>query len=363
MRQYLPYPDETLYIAGPACFYVDGYALWHGLRGLAEFHGFRVVMPTTNQLDLTHEDLRLNADAIFQNCAAAMNETTAVIADLESFRGTEPDGGTLFELGMGYARGCRLVAYTRDRRPLNQKASRLTEDNRLVNSATGQPFPYGALPFCPSLMASTRIVEGGFETALQALQSELDWSLAQTGWQETQLMPEWPAEDADTVFLFSPRFYRPGQEAWLEGLRSAFARLGLKLLTLEMPAEKEPDTLPDEARAWAGRLLRRWERQIRRSAVCVFDLNDWNRYEPSGDAGFLAGLAWQLGKKTIGFMDDPRRMRDRIPHGGPDQQYKDAFGNDVENFNYPINLMFASAMPIVPWTGPDALAKYVAELR
>ena len=39
MRQYLHYPDDTIYIAGPACFYYGGYALWHALRGKAEFLG------------------------------------------------------------------------------------------------------------------------------------------------------------------------------------------------------------------------------------------------------------------------------------------------------------------------------------
>ncbi|NMD38233.1 MAG: hypothetical protein GYA87_06080, partial [Christensenellaceae bacterium] len=121
MRQYLNYEGESIYIAGPACFYHNGYTLWHALRGIAEYYGFKVMIPTTRPLKLDNEDLRKNADEIFRDCAYAMNNSTAIIGDLESFRGTEPDGGTLYEIGMAYAAGHRLYAYTRDKRPLVHK--------------------------------------------------------------------------------------------------------------------------------------------------------------------------------------------------------------------------------------------------
>ena len=94
----------------------------------------------------------------------------------------------------------------------------------------------------------------------------------------------------------------------------------------------------------------------------VVDLNDFNGYEPSGDAAILAGMAWQLGKRCAGFMADARCMRQRIPHYGPDQENKDQFGNNVENFNYPINLMFSGAMPIVQG-GPEEAAAHLGEAR
>ena len=51
-------------------------------------------------------------------------------------------------------------------------------------------------------------------------------------------------------------------------------------------------------------------------------------------------------------------MRQRIPHYGPERDDKDIFGNNVENFNYPINLMFSGAMPIVQGGPKEALVHH-----
>ena len=112
------FEKETLYIAGPECFYTNGYTLWNAMRLQAEYLGFRVAMPSDTPLDLSHEDLRKNADEIFRNCAKCMNESTAILVDLEAFRGSEPDGGSIFELGMAYARGLRCYGFTRDKRSI-----------------------------------------------------------------------------------------------------------------------------------------------------------------------------------------------------------------------------------------------------
>ena len=98
------FSKEKLYLAGPECFYTNGYTLWDAMRRKAEYNGFGVTMPSDNQLDMSSPDLRDHAKAIFQNCANCMNESTAILVDLENFRGAEPDGGSIYELGMAYAR-------------------------------------------------------------------------------------------------------------------------------------------------------------------------------------------------------------------------------------------------------------------
>ena len=347
MRQYLHYPNDTIYIAGPCCFYYDGYALWHANRGKAEYLGFKVTMPTTNKLDLTHEDLRKNANAIFANCALAMNDATAVIADLESFRGHEPDGGSLFELGMGYARGLRLYGYTRDRRPLIHKLPvAALQEGRVVDDR-GDDLPYCELPFCPSLMATTKIFEGDFENALQLLQIDIDMAKKAVAWPTPAPAQEEIAVVPGSVYLFSARVFAKDSDSYFAQAKKAFAAKGLTLVTPVDSFPGEPVCDSDDPLTRAHFLFERWQRQVRACETFVVDLNDFNGMEPSGDASILAGMAWQLGKKCLGYMADTRRMRDRIPHYGPERDNKDQFGNDVENFNYPINLMFSSAMPIV----------------
>lgn len=79
------FSKEKLYLAGPECFYTNGYTLWDAMRRKAEYNGFGVTMPGDNQLDMSSPDLRDHAKAIFQNCANCMNESTAILVDLENF--------------------------------------------------------------------------------------------------------------------------------------------------------------------------------------------------------------------------------------------------------------------------------------
>ena len=136
------FSKEKLYLAGSECFYTNGYTLWDAMRRKAEYNGFGVTMPSDNQLDMSSPDLRDHAKAIFQNCANCMNESTAILVDLENFRGAEPDGGSIYELGMAYARGMRCYAYTRDKRALTWKVQGAHLNNGIVCGPDNKPLPY-----------------------------------------------------------------------------------------------------------------------------------------------------------------------------------------------------------------------------
>ena len=77
--------------------------------------------------------------------------------------------------------------------------------------------------------------------------------------------------------------------------------------------------------------------RIEACSLFVADLNDFRGYEPSSDVSFECGFAFSRGKNLYGFMEDNRRMLDRIPS----RDGKDAQGHSIENFDHPINLMFA----------------------
>lgn len=49
--------------------------------------------------------------AIFQDNLARIDEADAVVANLNLFRGPEPDSGTAFELGYAHARGKQILGY------------------------------------------------------------------------------------------------------------------------------------------------------------------------------------------------------------------------------------------------------------
>ena len=168
------FSKERLYLAGPECFYTNGYTLWDAMRRKAEYNGFGVTMPSDNQLDMSSPDLRDHAKAIFQNCANCMNESTAILVDLENFRGAEPDGGSIYELGMAYARGMRCYAYTRDKRALTWKVQGAHLNNGIVCGPDNKPLPYAELPFAPAIVGACKVIEGDFDDCLNLFMTELN---------------------------------------------------------------------------------------------------------------------------------------------------------------------------------------------
>lgn len=46
-------------------------------------------------------------------------------------------------------------------------------------------------------------------------------------------------------------------------------------------------------------------------------------------------------------MDNADKLINRIPHLGADKEYRDQTGSNVEDFDYPANLMFGSSMDIL----------------
>ncbi|NTW90487.1 MAG: hypothetical protein HGA35_00895, partial [Erysipelotrichaceae bacterium] len=58
--------DESLYIAGPLCFYKNGYGMWDALKKEAEFYGFTVALPNNNVLEYEEGNKRQFSAAIFK---------------------------------------------------------------------------------------------------------------------------------------------------------------------------------------------------------------------------------------------------------------------------------------------------------
>ena len=122
--------DERLYIAGPNCFWPRGNNSLAAMREYSMFHGFYVALPgdpnKKNDEDAPKKDWsemtkKERGASILKNCADSMNDSTCIIANLDNYRGFSPDGGTIFEIGMAYAKDCKCYAYTRDKRSIGEK--------------------------------------------------------------------------------------------------------------------------------------------------------------------------------------------------------------------------------------------------
>ena len=172
--QHKLYEKEAIYIAGPECFYTYGYDALGAMKARANALGFGVTLPNTHPLDLENPDKQKRADSIFDDLDKVMKETTVIIADLEAYRGAEPDSGTIYELGMAYAKGARCYGYTRDKRSLATKNQKAYLKDQKVYDERGNVMPYAELPFSPTIIGSTKIVEGDFDDCLKMLMVDIE---------------------------------------------------------------------------------------------------------------------------------------------------------------------------------------------
>lgn len=345
------YQDIGIYIAGPECFYRNGFARLDTMRRLAEDYGFAVTLPNDRPLDLNHEDLRKNADAIFANCRESMNRSAAIIADLELFRGTEPDGGTVYEIGMAYALGLKCYAYTRDKRNMAYKYQNAVLRDGVVHDREGRVLPYQDLPFGPMIIGSCKVLEGTYEDCLKLLTLDLEEERKAKAKREIAAVDSsrgitLARSDKIRAYLAGPaRYDADGRQRYAK-MKELCARHHIEAIT---PLDEAPGVATVEAAdpyVRAYNTFDRWQQHVRNCDLIIADLNDFHGWEPNSDTAFECGMAFQLGKKLYGYMNDTTIMKERIPNYGAAQKYKDIYDWDVENFNYPINLMFASSMKI-----------------
>lgn len=345
-----------IYIAGPMCFKRDGYAEWNAMRRLAEIYGFSVTLPNDQELVLDHDDPRVNADTIFANCAESMNRSAAIIVDLELFRGSEPDGGSVYELGMAFARGLRCYAFTRDKRSMVFKHQNALIKDGQVCDEQGRILPYQDLPFCPAITSSSRIVEGNYEDCLKLLKLDLEdeikrfgQPLAPTVHPALQVISSGVQSDQPAklkVLLTGPERYENDAAAIYADMARMCEAAGLE------PILPKTQIHPIDVTKTADplhRAYRQFTADLEQIAACdlvLANLNDFQGWEPSSETAFMCGAAFQLGKKLYGYMNDTTIMKHRIPNFGEGSGFRDLYDYNVENFDYPINLMFASSMKI-----------------
>jgi len=102
--------SALIYLAGFDVFRAD--AIEHGryLKSLCATHGMEGLYPFDNEVppDLSAE---ATARLICSMNIAMLHRCTAVLANLNVFRGLEPDSGTAFEVGMAVALGKPVWVY------------------------------------------------------------------------------------------------------------------------------------------------------------------------------------------------------------------------------------------------------------
>lgn len=151
---------KSAYIAGPDVFRED-YDDWK--KAVADkFSGTGITPIFPSDAELTHP----TSEAIFETNCRFMRNCDIVIANVNPFRGLEPDSGTAFEIG--YARAIRkpVILYCEDGRSMRE---RLGSDK--IDGCSVEDF---GLPVNLMLAhAATAVVTGGIPEAIAAARQVL----------------------------------------------------------------------------------------------------------------------------------------------------------------------------------------------
>jgi nucleoside 2-deoxyribosyltransferase len=161
-----------LYLAGPDVFRPD--AVEHGRRlvALCAEHGFDAIFPLDTTLPGELRDPHAIARHIYRANVDHIDACDAVLANLDFFRGAEPDSGTCFEVGYAVARGKRVIGYVPEAGSFAQRI-RARHPNlvgRDGNDDQGWELEEFGLPLNLMLAVPCEIVVGGVGQALGALE-------------------------------------------------------------------------------------------------------------------------------------------------------------------------------------------------
>lgn len=102
-----------LYLAGPDVFRPDAQIWASEARALCARLGHQALIPLDNE--------ESTASGIYHGNIAMLRSADGVVANLNPFRGHEPDSGTCVEVGFALALGKPVIGYLRDGRPQIEK--------------------------------------------------------------------------------------------------------------------------------------------------------------------------------------------------------------------------------------------------
>ena len=139
--QMLPTRRPRVYLAGPSVFRPNAKAHLASLASLCERHGLTALLPTDDCAGATDAPL---ARRIYESNTQMLRSADGVLADLQEWRGHEPDSGTAFEVGFAAALELPIVGYGA---PVDCYADRVSKTRTCERDALGM------LRECDSQMA------------------------------------------------------------------------------------------------------------------------------------------------------------------------------------------------------------------
>jgi nucleoside 2-deoxyribosyltransferase len=148
-----------IYLAGPDVFRPDVAAWADEARRLCAEFGHTALLPLDNE--------ETTAAGIFHANIELLRAADAVVANLNPFRGLEPDSGTCVEVGYALALGNPVIGYLSDDRSLRERVA--AAEGGLPVDASGNHVEDFGLPLNLMLAVPVRLISGGLREALAKL--------------------------------------------------------------------------------------------------------------------------------------------------------------------------------------------------
>lgn len=148
-----------VYLAGPDIFRPDADTWAAAARELLAAHGLQALIPIDGD--------QVSADGIYRANLEMIGSADIVLANLNAFRGVEPDSGTCFEVGYAVALGKTVIGYLADGRPHKDKVGHAGGAQPLA--ADGLRVEDFDLPLNLMLAVSCRLVVGDLAAAVGEL--------------------------------------------------------------------------------------------------------------------------------------------------------------------------------------------------
>jgi nucleoside 2-deoxyribosyltransferase len=169
---------NAIYLAGFEVFYPNALEIGANLKTACAEHGFVGLFPMDNVINKEPgRSKREIASDIFHANVKLIEEADIIAANLNSFRGAEPDSGTVFEVGYACALGKKLYGYMSEDAPLWKKVAlhwgdvRLGDNGRYVDKA-GMHIENLGLPINLMLGIPVSLVIGTFEDCLKKIERD-----------------------------------------------------------------------------------------------------------------------------------------------------------------------------------------------
>lgn len=153
-----------LYLAGPDVFAPDALERAEVARRLCKHFGFDALIPIDSQ--------ETDPQKICQANLAMIKRAQVVVANLDAFRGAEPDSGTCFEIGYAVALNKKVCGYVSRRQTTVERVADM-ECRRIAGpeakDKNGWAIEDFGLPANLMLACMMPILEGTLETCLDYL--------------------------------------------------------------------------------------------------------------------------------------------------------------------------------------------------